>query len=246
MKRPRWATNLASTPWRLAGVALVLLALLVLAPVKGGLDASSAEENPGQFYPCTSCHQAMDLTGDRKQVPLHGIDLTTGAHRGLMCSNCHVPPLMQTLINGSEVFIPGFHNQSQVMETNKVCAVCHPHEYVDYERLLHANKTFICPDGQAYKVIGYKGVDYTFHACEEYINLTVVPAKACVECHNPHNPTMMPLNILPEPSNRPEPPEESDVALGGLAALLGSLVLIFPAFMMPKRRERLEVIVDEQ
>ncbi len=240
--------NLKSHNTVVALIALVplLLTLLVYSLAASVTILARASEEAGKFYPCINCHRAMDLTGQRKSVKLHDINLTLGAHRGLYCSNCHVPPIMQELLGGSEVYIPGLHSRDQLMETNKVCAVCHPREYKDYELLVHANKTLICNEGESVKLIGYKGVDYVFHICPDYTNLSTVPAKACVECHNPHDPLMPPPNILPEPSTRPPPPREDSIALGGLAAVLGGIILIVSAFAVPRRRRgALEVVVNE-
>ncbi|AEM38969.1 hypothetical protein Pyrfu_1102 [Pyrolobus fumarii 1A] len=210
----------------------VLLASLALSLALLAFCVSTAY---AAFYPCKACHQAMNLTGNKKVVEFHKIDLTVGAHRGLYCSNCHVPPLMQELVGGGEVYIPGMHPRDKLMETNKVCAVCHPREYKDYEMLVHGNKTFECPDGKVVKIVGYKGVIYDFHVCSEYKNLEKKPARACVECHDPHDPTYYAINILPEPSDRPAPPAQDEVVYGTVAALVGGLLLIVGAFVLPSR-----------
>jgi len=212
-------------------VAAVVLVLAVIVPVLSAVTAHA--QDPAQFYPCTTCHQAMQLTGDKKTVPFHGIDLTKGAHRGLFCSNCHIAPTMIDLVNGAQVYIPGLHGTQELKETNKVCAVCHPREVADYNYLVHGNKTYVCPNGNVTKVIGYKGVGYDFHICAEYKNLETIPAKACVECHNPHEPTMPPASILPPPSDRPAPPDETSVAYGTIAAVIGGLILAIGALVLP-------------
>ncbi|WP_110138763.1 hypothetical protein [Hyperthermus butylicus] len=213
--------------WSLAALALAA----VVTPLLYAATASAQDAT--QLYPCTTCHNVLNLTGDRKAVPFHGIDLTVGAHRGLYCSNCHVAPVMQELVNGAEVYIPGLHTMEELMETNKVCAVCHPREFADYQYLVHGNKTYVCPGGNVTKVIGYKGVTYDFHICSDYRNLETVPARACVECHNPHTPTMPPVSILPVPSERPAPPDESSIAYGTAAAVIGGLILAIGALILP-------------
>ncbi len=219
--------------WARVSVLALFSTILVILLASTTIEAQGSS----QFYPCVTCHQALNLTGNRKIVPFHGIDLTKGAHRGLVCSSCHVPPTMQKLVNNAEVYIPGLHTTEDLKKTNSVCAVCHPRQYLDYNYLVHGNKTFICPDGNVTKVIGYKGVGYDFHICPEYKNLTTVPAKACVECHNPHDPTMPPPSILPEPSIRPPPPNEAGIAFGGLAAIIGGLLLVAGALFLPLSRD---------
>ncbi len=225
---------------RLVIVALLTLAPLLLVAVLGTA-SSAADETKTQYamiYPCTKCHATMNLTGFTKASAFHNIDLTKGAHRGLYCSNCHIAPQMIDLQGGARVYIPGYHNRSLVMQTNKLCAVCHPQEYEDYMNLIHGNKTYVCPGGKLEKVVGYKNVTYPFHICSNgYKNLTTIPARACVECHDPHTPTMKPLSILPEPSERPSPPDEKAIAAGNILALLAALVPIALALLVRYREK---------
>jgi len=221
-------------------VARAALAALLLAAVMltGIAVMASAQGQKYPFYPCKTCHAAMKLTGHRKVVPFHGIDLTKGPHRGLYCNNCHIPPTMQKLINNAEVYIPGIHPREKLMETNRVCAVCHPREYMDYMLLVHGNKTYTCPGGKDIKVKGYKGVIYDFHICPNgWKNLKAVPARACVECHDPHDPTYYALGPLPEPSLRPPPPNEDVITYGMIASGIGGLILIISAFLVPESRK---------
>ena len=208
-------------------VAVLALATLVVPVFSAAVAAAQ------HFYPCSSCHNALNLTGVRKTVPFHGVDLTAGAHRGLYCSNCHVAPVMQELINGAEVYIPGLHSTEQLKETNKVCAVCHPQEFEDYQHLVHGNKTYTCQGGSVERIVGYKGVVYSFHICSDYRNLKTMPARACVECHDPHTPTMPPASILATPSDRPPAPDESSIAYGAVAAVIGGLILAVGALVLP-------------
>jgi hypothetical protein len=224
-------------------LTFALLATLLTMAITvniAGAESSSSQKNLQQYYasiyPCTKCHATMKLTGMTKISKFHNIDLTKGAHKGLYCANCHVPPYMINLRGGAMVYIPGLHNRSLLMETNKLCAICHPQEYSDYMNLIHGNKTYVCPGGKVEEVVGYKNVTYLFHVCPNgYRNLTTMPARACVECHDPHTPTMGPLNILPKPSERPAPPDETAIAWGDFIALLAALVPIAMAFAVKYR-----------
>nr|WP_236698103.1 hypothetical protein [Pyrodictium occultum] len=234
--------NALRNGWLRGSRAVAILMLLSMVVLSLALAARAGAEQAGQqlyqIYPCTKCHAAMNLPGNRKVVPFHGINLTKGAHRGLVCSNCHRPPTMINLVGGAKVYIPGPHSRDKLMETNKVCAVCHPREYRDYINLVHGNKTFVCQGGKVVKVKGYKGVIYNFHICPSYKDLKTVPARACVECHDPHNPVLKALNILPEPSFRPPPPNESSVTYGNIAAVVGGLILVLGALVLPYERSR--------
>ena len=203
---------MASAPRWLGAALLAALALAAAA-------AEEAEAGGGaEFYPCRTCHAALNLTGDRKAVPFHGIDLTEGAHAGLVCSSCHVAPLMEELVGGVEVRIPGLHSQEELVELYRVCQTCHARVVEDYLLLVHGNKTMRCPGGESVKVRGYKGVVYDFYVCPEYRNFETVPARACVQCHNPHNPTMPALEPLPLPSTRPPAPEQPGMVVGMTSA----------------------------
>ena len=229
------------TPRSLRAVAPAVLLAAVLAATLLAAKAYAAPswfKNPANytFYPCSKCHATMQVTGIAKTVAIHKIDLTKGAHRGLYCANCHSMPdvwNLKTPDGKVEIAIPGMMSHEDLMKINKVCATCHPRTYEDYVNLVHANKTFTCPDGKVEFVKGYKGVNYAFHICKEYKNLKTVPAKACVECHNPHDPVYHAISILPPPGLRaPPPPQESiaygtlAVAIAGMALILGSAVLL--------------------
>ncbi|BEP17195.1 hypothetical protein PYJP_05470 [Pyrofollis japonicus] len=214
-------------------IPVVVVALLVLALASLTVSAKAADsakkdkEYYKTIYPCTKCHAGLNLNGMSKKSSFHKIDLTKGAHRGLYCANCHVAPTMIQLHGDAFVFIPGYHNRSLVMQTNKLCAICHPKEYKDYMNLVHANKTYVCPGGKVEIVHGYKDINYDFHICPNgYKNLKTVPARACVECHDPHDPVFKPLNILPKPSEKPAPPPQRDIAIGNVLAIIGALVPI--------------------
>ena len=222
-------------------IALTLsLVIIMLAGMSIAHAASNSTENKQLFeyyksiYPCTKCHAHMpQLNGMVKKVPFHHIDLTKGPHRGLYCANCHIPPTFINLRGGARVYIPGLHNRTLVMQTNKLCAICHPREYQDYLDLIHGNKTFTCPGGKVIIIHGYKGINYYYHICPDgYKHLETLPARACVECHNPHDPVVKPLNILPTPSERPAPPKETSIAIGDVLALVGGLIAVGIAFVV--------------
>ncbi len=206
---------------------MILLVLTVAAIHVAYAEAQKTEEYYKTIYPCTNCHATMQLTGDKKASTFHNIDLTRGAHRGLYCLNCHKPPFMIELKNDVFVYIPGYHDRSLVMETNKLCATCHPGTYEDYRLLVHGNKTYTCPDGDLLVVKGYKDVAYSFHICPNgYKNLTTVPARACVECHDPHDPVYPSPSLLPPPSERPKPPSQDSIAIANVLAVIGALIPI--------------------
>ncbi len=190
------------------------------------------------IYPCSSCHADMPLTGVSKASEFHGINLSIGAHRGLYCVNCHVPDsAMMKLRGGVEIRVLGLHGHDELMETNRVCATCHPRTYMDYMRFAHGNTTWTCSGGSVVKIVGYKNVTYDYHVCDDYRNLTRVHAKACVECHNPHDPVVMPLSILPKQSDRPAPPDQLAIAVGGvLSGALGLTMIGLSAVYASRRR----------
>ncbi len=198
--------------------------------------AVAQQQKQVQFYPCTQCHSPMlKVDADVHTSLVHQIDLTKGAHRGLYCSNCHIPPYMINLVGGAKV-PPSWDNRTALMETNRVCATCHPREYRDYMMLIHGNKTYTCPGGKVEIVKGYKDVRYPFHICPEYKNLKAEPARACIECHDPHDPVYKPLAPLPKPSMRPPPPNQENILYGFIASVVAGLVLIGFAFVYPGRR----------
>ncbi len=215
---------------RLAAAVLLLVSALALLPVCVGYASTSYP-----FYPCSKCHQALQLSGNRKTVEYHAVDLTTGAHAGLYCSSCHIPPLMENLTGGARLRIPGLHSDREVMETNRVCAVCHQREYADYEMLVHGNKTIVCEGGSVDRVQGYKGVTHLLHTCPAG-NMKTVPALPCVECHDPHSPEFRALKPLPEPSRRPPPPDETPILQGTLVVVLSGLFLVVSGLVLPGGR----------
>jgi len=194
-------------------LAISLLLVLFLVVMPAGYREVYAEANQ-TIYPCSSCHAGVALSGISKASVFHGINLTVGAHSGLYCANCHVPEsAMMKLHGGVEIKVLGVHTHSELMDDNKVCASCHPQTYKDYVYFSHGNTSWSCAGGETGLVVGYKSVSYLYHVCEEYRGLKPIHGKACVECHDPHNPTFRPLSILPEPSERPKPPEEFAVVV---------------------------------
>jgi hypothetical protein len=181
------------------------------------------------FEECSTCHSV------------------SGAHIGIGCGSCHVigPEYLNLSIQGVphgefELYwyenssIPyrlsgessDRHNIVESWELNEFCGSCHNSIYVDYILLAHGNTTYIVDDEDRYVVNGYKGVNYILHIAPDYTNLRVVNARACVECHDPHDPLMTPPSILPVQSYRPPPPDQRSISLYGLTILLISLMII--------------------
>jgi hypothetical protein len=147
-----------------------------------------------------------DLNGNIKVSEIHKVMLTKGAHGGLYCSNCHEADNPMILKNKAVVVHFQYANKKDLMSYNTLCAQCHPRVYDDYIHLAHGNKTFTCEGGKTVLVFGYKGSPYWYHICNDYNGkFERKPARACVECHDPHDPVMLPASIMPPPSDRPEP-----------------------------------------
>ena len=215
-------------------LALLLVAAALL-PLAAAQDSHFKDPDTYPYYPCSKCHATMQVTGLKHKVAIHGIDLTKGAHRALYCANCHsTPDVWNMKIPGGKapIAIPGLHGRDRLMEMNKVCERCHPQTYMDYIHLVHANKTFTCQGEQLILVYGYKGVGYRFHICPEYRNLTAMPGRACVECHNPHIGYYYSISILPPESDRPAPPPQQSIAYGTLAVTIAGLSLILGAAVL--------------
>jgi len=205
----------------LATVGLVSISAIVVAVAEDTL------------YPCERCHLKLRLTGVRKASAHHAIDLTVGAHKGLVCANCHVPPTMSKLVGGVDVV--AFY-KGDYKELNIVCANCHKRTYHDYISLVHGNKTIVCKGETKILVKGYKGVSYWLHLCQDYTSLTVMPARGCVECHDPHDPRYRPLAPLSPPSMRPPPPDQTTIAYATLAVVVSSLMLIVVPLVVESRK----------
>ncbi|MEB3807051.1 MAG: hypothetical protein GSR73_06015 [Desulfurococcales archaeon] len=182
-------------------------------------------------YPCSTCHATMKQLPETSYSAFHGINLTGGAHAGLYCTSCHDPGSnMMALRGGVNITKLLFSKSSQErMDVAKTCAVCHVQIYKDWLNLAHGNTTFTCLNGDVTEVIGYKGVRYYQHECPPGSTYTPAPAKSCIDCHDPHHPTMYPLNPLPKPSHRPEPPDESGILYGGIAVVAVGVALILAA-----------------
>ncbi len=217
----------------------VYLVAYILAVLSLFVISSKASEETG-IYPCQQCHAVLNVTGLVREETVHDKNLTIGAHRGLYCANCHKAPtvwimegLNDTLV---EIGIKDIHSREKLDEMNLVCAKCHYDIYEDYTRLAHGNSTFVCEEGRIINVAGYKGVIYSFHECKEYSKFTPVPARACVECHNPHNPTMEPLSILPKQNYVAPTPKQDNVVYGTLAVTITAMSLIVLAIIRGERR----------
>ncbi|NOZ88897.1 MAG: hypothetical protein GXO15_03135 [Crenarchaeota archaeon] len=231
-------TQRSTMAWAPLAAALTLLAVAAVSTVAAA--AATHFKSPANytFYPCTQCHATMQVTGLVKSEPMHNINLAKGAHRGLYCVNCHsVPDVwnMKTPYGKVEIAIPGMMNRSELMKMNEVCLQCHPRTVHDFDFLVHGNKTYTCPDGDMYLVKGYKGVGYWFHDCPEYRNLEAKPARACVECHDPHVGHYFALKPLPPHDERPPPPDQEAITYGTLAVAISSMSLILAAAILLPR-----------
>ncbi|MCE4625003.1 MAG: hypothetical protein F7C35_03970 [Desulfurococcales archaeon] len=216
--------------------AIVLITIITSLSITVQPVSASSQQNPQSLYPCSTCHQRLKVNADINYSWYHGVDLRSGAHKGLMCSNCHNPESAMMELRGNiSLAILGVHNRSQLMADNLLCAQCHAKIYKDYLLGAHGNRTFDCPNGQAIEVKGYKGVKWVYHICDDYTKLKQKPARACVECHNPHDPTYYAISILPPPEGRVPPPDESSITYGGIAVLVTGLVLIAASHFVYKK-----------
>jgi len=206
---------------------MTMLAMLAVLGLLASATVVAVAEN--EFYPCERCHLKLKLTGTKKVSMYHAVNLTTGAHKGLVCADCHVPPSMSKLVGG--VDIVAFY-KGDYKELNLVCASCHEKTYHDYINLAHGNKTIVCKGEAKMLVKGYKNVSYWLHICQDYTSLTAVPARGCVECHTPHDPHYKPLAPLPPPSRRPPPPDQTTIAYTTLGVAISSLMLIVVPFIV--------------
>ncbi|MCE4617480.1 MAG: hypothetical protein F7C32_02730 [Desulfurococcales archaeon] len=222
---------------------MLTLAVLLLIASTASLHIQASSNDNGvpvsnyvNVYPCKTCHANFQPSATTNVSVYHGINLTVGPHRGLQCINCHNPESgMMKLQNGVEIAFYGLHNNSMVMKINSLCGSCHEKEYESYLKGAHGNETFTCAGGMVEEVIGYNGVTYYQHYCPEDHGYTPEPAKPCIACHNPHNPTMYPPTTLPPPSERPPPPNEDYILIGGVSVLTAGFALIAGAAILNKR-----------
>ncbi len=218
----------------------IIAALVMLTLALPLANATSTETGEiYTLYPCSNCHSKITVTGNTHWSYFHDVNLTAGAHSGLMCSNCHDPQSnMMNLVNGVPIALIGLHNQSQLMEVNTLCGICHTKEFEAYNLGAHGNVTYECINGTYIDVKGYNGVTYRLHLCDNYYNLTTKPANPCVTCHNPHEPTYYALSVLPPPSDRVPPPDETNILIGGISVVITGLSLIFAGHLIASRSPR--------
>ena len=209
----------------------ILLMLVIIGIAAAALTSSGHASS--KLYPCERCHLLLRVSGRVHSSEYHGINLTAGAHAGLVCADCHVPPRMSELRGGASV---ADYYAGDYKALNVVCEGCHRRVYRDYIDLVHGNKTILCPGEENILVKGYKGVGYWLHICRDYYHLKAEPARGCVECHNPHDPHYKPLSPLPPPSRRPPPPDEETVAYGTIGVVVASLALIGSSLLAERRR----------
>ena len=213
-------------------VILVLLAALTMAG-----QVAVAEENP--LYPCVSCHAQVGAKPGRTASVFHGVNLTGTSHEGVTCSSCHDPESKMMLLRGGvNISTLLFGDRSDRMVVYATCQQCHSGIVEDWLVLAHGNATYTCTGGETVRVQGYQGVAYYLHDCPEGSEYKAVPAQSCVDCHNPHDPTMEPLSILPPTGERPEPPEQDSIVLGGIGVVLVGLGLILAAPIVHSRSGR--------
>lgn len=213
----------------------IIIMLSIALPIVSNADKSS-HNDVNNLYPCSKCHSSLKVTGVTKWSTYHNKNLTEGAHGGLTCANCHDPDsYMMNLVNGVPLTVKGLHNESQLMSDNSLCGICHQREYEAYQVGAHGNTTYECQNGTYINVKGYKGVMYRLHLCDSYYNLTVKPAHPCVVCHNPHDPTYYAISILPPPSERVPRPDETNIAVGGVAVVVTGIALIYAGHLMASR-----------
>ena len=211
----------------------VLVMLVIIGVIIAAASLAASVYASSKLYPCERCHLLLRVSGTVHSSEYHGVNLTAGAHRGLVCADCHVPPTMSKLRGGASV---EEYYAGDYKALNVVCAGCHQRVYHDYLDLVHGNKTILCPGEVNILVKGYKGVGYWLHLCSDYYKLKAVPARGCVECHNPHDPHYKPLAPLPPPSRRPPPPSEETVAYGTVGVFIASLALIVSSLLAEGRR----------
>ncbi|ALU12012.1 hypothetical protein EYM_07130 [Ignicoccus islandicus DSM 13165] len=191
--------------------------------------ASSTAYTPA--YPCTYCHLNMKVNGNVKVSEVHKVDLSKGAHAGLYCSNCHEVDNPMKLKNGEIVIPMNLATREEKMKYNTLCAQCHPRTFSDYQKLVHGNKTMTCDGGQNILILGYKGSPYWFHQCTDYTHFTKKPARACIECHDPHDPVKLPDSIMPPPSDRPEPYKQDLIQTSTLILFVLAAIVSVAAYL---------------
>ncbi len=210
------------------GAVIALLVLALAAPTAAAQAASGTE-----WYPCIQCHATIQPAATVSESQFHGINLSEGPHAGLYCVNCHVPEsAMMELRGGIPLAVKGFNSTEDLYRVNELCAQCHADIYELYLVGAHGNTTFDCPGGETHIVYGYNGVKYYYHDCPPGSTYQSRPAQPCIACHDPHQPKMEPASILPVPSERPEPPPQDEILLGGVSTGVAGAALILLALAL--------------
>ena len=203
-------------------IFVLLISSILLVYYSGVVSVKAAEQTPqlGEFEKCSKCHYVR------------------GPHQPLGCTTCHnllgsnltlyLEGHPSNLINASPlpIFRVNISEIDNPFELNEFCGGCHQEIFEDYERFAHGNSTFTLKNQEILVIKGYKNVDYILHLAPEYYNLVEINGRACVECHNPHDPVAKPLSILPLQSYRPAPPEQSDILLVGSVVTVIGIVLV--------------------
>jgi len=212
------------TKLRNSGVIIVLIITIIMNVYYYGqvnVYASDQEYQSSEWESCSKCHYVR------------------GPHQPLGCTTCHkllgsnltlyLEGHPSNLINASPlpIFRVNISDIKDPFELNGFCGSCHREIYEDYLRYAHGNSTFTSENEEILVINGYKGVKYILHIAPEYYNLIKKNGRACVECHNPHDPIAKPLSILPQQSYRPAPPDETNIVLAGsLVSLVGVMMLV--------------------
>ena len=204
----------------------LLILILILSGVLLSLDVgyvygdNEGDGYGGELEQCATCHYVR------------------GSHQSLGCYSCHnllgenltlyLEGHPSNLINSSPlpIFRVDISKIEDPYEFNEFCGSCHTDILEDYEFFAHGNVTYVTDNHEVVVIKGYKDVFYRLHIADDYYNLQVVPGKACIECHNPHDPVMEPLSILPKQSYRPEPPNQSNIITIGISAVVVGLLLL--------------------
>ena len=197
---------------------IILLAVLFLNRL--GNQVYADNEAQGIFNKCAECHYVA------------------GPHRPLGCSSCHriigqnltlyIEGHPSNLINSTpiQLFQLNISDIDDPYRFNEFCGTCHQEIYNEYIHYAHGNTTYIAPNQSELIINGYKNIRYILHIANNYKDLSKAHAKACIECHNPHNPIFNPPSILAKQSYRPPPPDETRLMDIGILVLVGGSLLI--------------------
>jgi len=211
---------------RLKQVKLGIMSLIIIFLIFQVSHHVYANESIQDYYEkCAKCHYVG------------------GPHRSLGCTSCHrivdgnfslyIEGHPSNLINSTPIplFEINLSDISDPYKLNIFCGICHKDIYNEYIHYAHGNTTFVAPNQETILINGYKDIKYILHIASKYNRLEKVNGKACVECHNPHDPIFKPPSILSKQSYRPPPPDESDLTNLGLIVICTSIFLVIIGFI---------------